>query len=109
MKLLLDENLPHKLRAELPGGHDVFTVAHLGWSGLENGALLAKAAAAGFDALVTNDRGMAHEQNQMALPLSVVVLLACTNTIEAIRPLYPALDGALKSLGPRTLVTVREP
>ena len=39
MKLLLDENLPHALRLELPG-HDCYTVAFMGWSGVENGALL---------------------------------------------------------------------
>ncbi len=32
MKLLLDENLPHQLRHEVPG-HEVFTVAYMGWSG----------------------------------------------------------------------------
>lgn len=52
MKILLDENLPHKLRHELLG-HDVFTVQYQGWSGLKNGALLAQAAASGFEAMVT--------------------------------------------------------
>jgi Domain of unknown function (DUF5615) len=105
MKLLLDENLPHKLRTEI-AGHEVFTVAFMGWSGLENGELLAKAAEAGFDALITNDRGLEYEQDQRTLPLSVIVLLASANTIEAIRPLYAALDHALKSLTPRVLVKV---
>jgi hypothetical protein len=105
MKLLLDENLPHKLRTEV-AGHDVFTVAFMGWSGLENGALLAQAAAAGFDALITNDRGLEYEQDQAALPLAVVILVVMANTIEAIRPLYPALQAALSSLVPRSLVKV---
>jgi hypothetical protein len=39
MKLLLDEHLPHGRRSEIPG-HDVFTVAFMGWSGVENGELL---------------------------------------------------------------------
>ena len=62
MKLLLDENLPHRLRLEIVG-HDVVTVAHQGWSGIDNGRLLALAAAAGFDALVSNDRGLEYEQD----------------------------------------------
>lgn len=33
MRLLLDENLPHQMRLELPG-HDVFTVACMGWGGV---------------------------------------------------------------------------
>ena len=43
MKLLLDENLPHALRRELPG-HDAFTVQYMGWSRAKNGQLLAMAA-----------------------------------------------------------------
>jgi Domain of unknown function (DUF5615) len=107
MKLLLDENLPHKLRTEI-SGHEVFTVAFMGWAGVENGELLTKAASAGFDALITNDRGLEYEQDARSLPLAVVVLLATTNTIEAIRPLVPALEAALKSLAPRVLVKVSD-
>ena len=105
MKLLLDENLPHRLRTEI-AGHEIFTVAFMGWSGVENGELLSHAAGAGFDALITNDRGLEYELNQASLPLAVVVLLGSSNTIEAIRPLYPALDAVLKNLRPRTLVKV---
>ena len=39
MKVLLDENLPHKLRAYL-AKHEVATVAYMGWAGLKNGELL---------------------------------------------------------------------
>jgi len=49
MKVLLDENLPHDFRHFLPG-HEVFTAAYQGWTGLRNGELLARAAAEGFDA-----------------------------------------------------------
>jgi hypothetical protein len=105
MKLILDENLPHKLRHEITS-HEVFTVAYMGWSGVENGELLARAAADGFEALITNDRGLEYEVNQITLPLAVVVLLASSNTIEAIRTLLPALETALTSLVPRTLVKV---
>ena len=39
MKLLLDENLPHELRHELHG-HEVATVAYMGWRGIRNGELI---------------------------------------------------------------------
>lgn len=54
MKLLLDENLPLDLRHFL-AGHDVFTVAYLGWKGFRNGALLARAFGDGFEAVLTMD------------------------------------------------------
>lgn len=107
MKVLLDENLPHQLRLEIPG-HEVYTVAYMKWAGIENGALLNLAAANGFDVLVTNDRGLEYQQHQNALPLSIIVLLAPTNTVEGIRPLLPELLAALAKLNPKTLVTVSE-
>jgi len=108
VKLLLDENLPHQMRLELPG-HDVYTVAYMGWGGVENGELLRQAVAAGFDALVTNDRGLEYQQNLAALPLAVVVILAPANTVEAIRSVYPALLAALAGLRPCEFVKVSAP
>jgi hypothetical protein len=36
MKVLLDECVTHELRPPVTG-HDVYTVAYLGWSGTRNG------------------------------------------------------------------------
>lgn len=44
MKVLLDECVPRKLRRELRE-HEVLTVTERGWSGVENGELLALAEA----------------------------------------------------------------
>ncbi|HEX4960928.1 MAG TPA: hypothetical protein VF173_08825 [Thermoanaerobaculia bacterium] len=38
-RVLLDENLPRLLKREL-SGHEVRTVAEVGWAGLKNGKLL---------------------------------------------------------------------
>ena len=108
MKLLLDENLPHQMRLELPG-HDVFTAAYMGWGGVENGELLRRAAAAGFEVLVTNDRGLEYQQNLSGLPLAVVVVLAPANTIEALRPAFPVLLAALANLRPCEFIKVSVP
>lgn len=85
------------------------TAAYMGWSGAANGELLRLAAAAGFDAVITNDRGLEYQQNLGALPLAVVVVLTASNTIEAIRPAYPALLAALTRLGPRDFVRLSVP
>jgi len=108
VKLLLDENLPHQVRLELPG-HDVFTTAYMKWGGIENGELLRLAAAAGFDALITNDRGLEYQQNLGALPLAVIVIVAKANTIEAIRPAYRELLEILKRLRPCEFVKLSAP
>ena len=74
MKILCDEDLPHKLREHLPG--DVFTVAYMGWGGLKNGELLKAAEDAGFDVLVTGDQSMADQQDLSGRKLALVMLSA---------------------------------
>lgn len=56
MRILLDENIPHKLRTLLVG-HDVFTVAYLNWIGVANGELLSAAEHADFNVLITVIKG----------------------------------------------------
>ena len=73
MRVLLDENVPHKLRGLLTG-HEVVTVAYLKWIGIKNGDLLRCAAEAGFDVLVTSDQGIPYEQNMTGRKLAMVML-----------------------------------
>jgi hypothetical protein len=68
MKLLLDENLPHQLRHELPG-HNCYSVAYMGWAGVENGELLRRAASEGFEALISKDANLQYEQQLVNLPM----------------------------------------
>ena len=51
MKVLLDENLAHRLRRNL-GAHEVFTVSYKGWAGLQNGELLRTAENDGIEVFV---------------------------------------------------------
>jgi hypothetical protein len=106
MKLLLDENLPHKLRQEIPG-HDCYTVAFMNWGGVKNGKLLALAQSHGFEALLTKDTSLQYEQDLTNLPISVVVLHAPSNDIEDIRPLLPTLLSALSNLPVMQMVHVQ--
>lgn len=106
MKILLDENIPHDLRPLLSEGHEVFTVAYLGWQAAQNGELLRKAAESGFDVMVTTDAGFEFEQNVQAFPLAIVVLRGKTNTMKDLAPLVPEVLHALQALRPGTLVCV---
>jgi predicted nuclease of predicted toxin-antitoxin system len=105
MKVLLDENLPHRLRPLLIG-HDVYTVAFMGRKGVENGSLLSLAGANGFDAVITKDSGISYEQNNATLPCAVVILKAPSNALSDIEPLVPALRLQLNTLVPRTIIRV---
>jgi hypothetical protein len=53
LRILLDEQLPRQLAPRFKG-HDARTVKEQGWAGLKNGALLKRAAAAGFEVFITS-------------------------------------------------------
>jgi hypothetical protein len=105
VRILLDESLPRSLARLLPE-HDVRTVAAMGWAGERNSELLRLAAAA-FDAVLTADQNLEHQQNLNALPIAVVVVIAPTNRIESLHPLIPDLLRPLQSVTPAQLVHVR--
>ena len=94
-RVLLDENLPQKLRLLLPG-HAVVTTAYQGWAGMSNGALLAAAEKAGFDVMITADQGLNYQQNLRGLKLALVVLSTNKNSrvIEGRSRIAAAIDGA---------------
>ena len=98
MKILLDENLPHALRP-LFAGHDVYTVAYLGWAGISNGKLLRLAEQNAFEAFVTLDNGVPYQQNLADLAFHIVVLSAPSNDIDDLGPLVPQILDYLASDG----------
>ena len=98
VRVLLDENLPRALAAELTG-HEGSTVQAAGWSGTTNGELLRRAQGR-FDVLLTMDRGLQHQQNLSALRLRVVVVRAPSNRMVHLRPLVGRILSTLASLPP---------
>ncbi len=107
MRILLDENLDWRLRRDLPN-HEIESVPLLGWAGLQNGELLRKAVVAGFEALVTMDGNMMHQQNIARHAIAVIALLAKSNRLEDTRPLMNQLLALLPRLKPGTLTFIPE-
>lgn len=101
MRILLDEQLPLDLAAELVG-HEVHTVVGLGWQGVTNGELLRRASGR-FEALVTMDRNLEFQQNLDMLPFGVILLRAASNRMVHLRPLVPAVLSALQGIAPGAL------
>ena len=95
MKLLLDESVPRRLAASFPERFTVRTVQEMGWAGASNGRLLLLAANQEFDALVTVDQGIEHQQNVNDLPIPVVVVLAARNRLQELQPLVPGVVSVL--------------
>lgn len=77
----------------------------MGWGGVKNGKLLALAAGE-FDAFVTVDKNLQHQQNLDALPISVIVLDAPSNELTSLLPLLAKLEEKLANLLPQTLVRI---
>jgi hypothetical protein len=87
MKLLLDENLPKKLKADFKS-HQVFSLRDKGWLGIKNGQLLQLMLADGFDALLTFDKNLQYQQNFKKYTLAVFVLSASINTYAELTKLF---------------------
>lgn len=62
MKLLLDENLPNRLKLDF-SEHEIYTVRDKNWEGKKNGELMALLIENSFDALLTFDKNLQHQQN----------------------------------------------
>ena len=107
MRLLLDENLDWRLR-RLLRGHEVESVPLIGWAGIQNGELLRKAIAAGFDALVTMDGKMVHQQNIGRHAIAVIALRARSNRLDDTSPLMGELLAILPKVKPGTLTFIPE-
>jgi|SRR5947209_17229099 len=104
MRILLDESLPRDLGREIPG-HEVTTVQQAGWAGVQNGELLRRAAGR-FDVLVTGDQNIEYQQNPASMPVAVIILVAKSNRLAALRPLIPELLETLAGLGSPTFIRV---
>jgi hypothetical protein len=103
VRVLLDECVDWRLGRDI-AGHDVKTARQMGWSTIQNGQLLALAAA-NFDAFVTVDRNLSYQQNLQTLDIAIVVLAAKTSRLADLRNLVPGLLAALPT-APRGIATV---
>ena len=95
MRLLLDENLPKRLKQDL-SEHEIYTVADKGWTGISNGRLLNLLAENKFDALLTFDKNLQYQQNFSKYTIAVFVLNAPDNSYLTLKKLIPKIKAALK-------------
>jgi predicted nuclease of predicted toxin-antitoxin system len=106
-RILFDENMPRKLRRDLPDLY-VRTVQEEGWAGFENGQLLRRAAG-NFDILLTADQRMRHQQNIKQFEIGVVVVETFDTTLENLRRLLPLIRQALEQAANGDVLIVRPP
>jgi hypothetical protein len=104
-RVLLDENLPRKLRRELPQ-FVVRTVQEEGWTSFSNGELLTRAQHT-FDVLLTADRRLQFQQNVARFEIGGVVVLTVNLRLRAIRTAIEQIRSALATVEPGQIIQVQ--
>ena len=105
---MLDEQRDRRLKRSFGEEHEVVTVRERGWGGKENGKLI-EAAQREFDALVTMNRGIPHQQNLTGVDLVIVLLEARSNRLSDLTPLVEGAEAALSKARPGEAVRVTAP
>ena len=95
MKLLLDENLPKRLKKDFPE-YEIVHIRDKGWNGISNGKLLELIISDKFDALLTFDKNMRYQQNFEKYSITVFVLNASDNSYQTLSKLVPALKEIMQ-------------
>ncbi len=95
MKLLLDENLPKKLKYRFNKNYEVLTVPEMGWSGIKNGDLLVKMQSKNLRILLSVDKNMSHQQNLEKHNISLIVLNSNDTRYNALLRFVPEIEELL--------------
>ena len=104
MKVLLDEDLPVRLRLHFRTS-EVETVEYRGWKGLKNGSLL-RAAEEHFDVLVTMDNNLPEQQPLRQFDIAVAILRAPSKRLQDLAPLIPKLEQLIAGIRPGAAIRV---
>lgn len=96
MRLLLDENLPKRLKQDFPK-HEIYTVRDKEWNGIKNGELMKLLIENSFDALLTFDKNLQFQQNFSRYPLTVFILIAEINSYYELTKLSSQINDYLNT------------
>ena len=103
---LIDECAPRALKSFLSKhGHETLTVQEAGWSGKENGDLLAVAETE-FDVLVTLDTNLRYQQNLAGRRIAIVIIRAQSNRLVHLSPHFRSCVAALETIKPGEMIHV---
>ncbi len=81
----------------------------MGWRGASNGRLLALAEASRFDAFLTLDQNLRHQQNVSARKLGFIVVRVPDNNIRFYRPLFAELNRAAETIKAGEVILIVSP
>lgn len=107
MKVILDENVPQKLRLLIGDEHSVVTTWYQGWSSFKNGALLDVAEKAGFELFISADQELSYQQNLQGRKMALLIL--STNNWDLIKLHIEKIVAAIKTVTPGSYTEVQIP
>ena len=107
MKVLLDENLPRRLKALFWPDIEAKSARDMGWNGKCNGELLGLMTINGFDVFITVDRNLSQQQNLPRFPLTVFLLRAIKNDYIHLAPLIKRVRHQLTTPLQPGLIEIR--
>src|SRR5205814_8726413 len=84
MKILLDEQLPVKLKYRLTPELEVSTVRDEQWLGIKNGDLILRAINSGFTVFITNDQNLGFQQKLTQFKILFININQSSNRYEDI-------------------------
>lgn len=97
MKILLDENLPKKLKIDLGESFEVKTVRDLGWQGKKNGELIQLIEINEFNILITLDKNLRYQQNLNKFNFSIFLLVSINNRRQTLQTLIKRVKEKLET------------
>ncbi len=105
MKIIFDENVPLPLRQFLVE-HTVTTIQQHGWTGVENGALIALTDGI-FDILILADKNSRYQQDLRSRRIALIELP--TNRWPILKTLAPRIIAAVTSAAPGSYTVIPFP
>src|SRR5665213_3378648 len=106
MRILFDHGTPSGIARSL-SPHQVTEAIERGWDRISNGELLKLAEAAGFDLLLTTDKGIRYQQNLTDRKITIVVL--GNSTWRIVRLYLDRISLAVNDATPGSYVEVNIP
>jgi hypothetical protein len=85
-RILIDENLPAKLKFRFGDDFEILTVHDMGWASKKNGELLKLIEAEKFDFLLTVDRNIEYQQNMDKITFGLIILITNDNRYQTVLP-----------------------
>ncbi|MFT7162462.1 MAG: putative nuclease of putative toxin-antitoxin system [Bacteroidia bacterium] len=97
MKLLLDENLPVRLKFRIRPHFEVSSISDEKWNSIKNGELLSRMNRTGFTHLITSDKNLQHQQNLEKFNVVVIILDSVNNRYELLNDFIEPIEKFLNS------------